>query len=106
VGLYGVTVTVRDEDTNELITITDLDFLSGIEEDLDPTLAQFETTNLGANKKAVISKYNLKGYTPVNADDSFITDNEDYTEGDTEVVSADDQAQEFMASFGNSSFWQ
>lgn len=90
VGLYG-----KDENNN-IVYIAD--FLSEIE-NLDPTLAQLETTDTNANITAVKNKYDFKGYTPVTGVENgdFIT---------SQPVSADVQAKEFMASFGNSSFWQ
>lgn len=91
VGLYG-----KDENNN-IIYIAD--FLSGIE-NLDPTLAQFETTDTGANITAVKNEYDFNGYTPVTG----VDENDVLNEG--QAVSAEAQAAEFMASFGNSSFWQ
>ena len=75
------------------------DFLSGIE-NLDSTLTQFETTDIAANVGAVKTKYGFAGYVPVTG----VDENGDFTTG--APVSADVQAKEFMASFGNSSFWQ
>lgn len=89
VGLYD-----KDENNN-IVYIAD--FLSGIE-NLDPTLAQFETTDTEANIDAVIGLYDLKEYTPVTIKDEEI--------GEGTPVSAEDQAKELMASLGDSSFWQ
>lgn len=91
VGLYG-----KDEKDNVVYIA---DFLSGIE-NLDSTLAQFETTDITANIGAVKTKYGFAGYVPVTG----VDENGDFTTG--APVSADVQAKEFMASFGNSSFWQ
>lgn len=73
------------------------DFLSEIE-NLDPTLAQFETTDIYKNIAAVIGLYDLKKYTPVTIEDEKIAEGT--------PVSAEDQAKELMASLGDSSFWQ